>query len=699
MNSIINNPALIPFTLILSLLITFPACNCRDRERQPELIKFSSKTPSPGAIQIHKGKLSVQHLGNLGIKVYNIDLNARKLHLSEKARRIYLRPSSPEKRFKYLRYPASQILNFSSHGIEGLIFRASEGYCPYNQREKTKLDFPLPPSDAMAMTATKECLYAIGYEHTYVLPEGRKDWISGTPVREGARFSGLCHVPASGSFFTTAPAGGEIVELKISKRADSEVVNRHSPVTRYPFNIIYEPDEDVFWISDPEKSIIVRVKRSRVISSSPTRREDLSSYKRISSDITTDEIWRGPVLVQNEITVSEDAKLILEAGCGVRFRPDAGLKVAGTLDIRGTPENPVTLTSSDRNGYWKGINLLQSSHASIEYANLSRFASPITSGGKLNIRYSRIEFAPGIGIRLLLSEKNAGRTEITSNFFDGIAAEGILVESRASTVEHRINISRNCFSHVGKAVSINPHSDPSTSFHIHRNIIDTARKNVFKAESAPMSDSRINIEENVIERGAISGPCLSLKGVHASVSSNFLKNCAVAAVYFESSAGKIENNAIKWARSGIVVNEPASSTLVKGNSVEAQDIAFAAYGGEMKTELVSPWGKELLSLGDSNARRDISMPLDYSPDGTSGIPSFLTCTVISNLSRLPVPAHPIKIKENDTSEPITVITNIHGRCSITLPEGSYMIKAEGGILWRIITTKAGKLTKTQLDAP
>jgi len=699
MNSRKNNPALIPVILVISFAsIVTGACRPPGQGESADLIEFSSQSILPGAIGIFEDKLYVQDLRELGINIYDIDLGAERLRLNTRAKSTYLEPFNRRKSRKYLYFPARQILKPPPRGIETLILWGPEGYSPFSRGDETAL-VP-PPPDAVALTSANGNLYATGIRHTYILPEKGERWIVGPPVGGGIPLAGLCRVPATGSFFAIDTSSGDIVELRISERAVPKIVNRHPPVTTCPFDMIYQPDEDVFWISDPERSIISRAKRRRIISSPFPQRDTLSSYKKISSDIITDETWDRPVFVQKTITVAEGARLTVEAGCEALFQPDAGLRVAGVLEVKGTAEKPVTLASPNKERRWGGIDLLEGASATMKYADLSGAAGAITSAGDLKIGYSRFSDIPGNGVQVRLSDKHPGRIEITSSSFNDIGGAGILVESGFSTAEQRVNISRNSFSRVGKAVSVRLHENSHARFDIRGNMVNLARKNVFKIESSSTSNAETDIEENIISRGAMTGACIEVRGTgRARIVSNFMRDCEVAAVYSENSGGKIETNVVKTSRAGIVVENPVFPLSVKGNKIRTEHIAFAVRDEKTGNDIVSPWGEELLRGGDNKTRGDFPFPLDFSRAAPSAVPSFLAFSVVSTLTRMPLPAQPVDIRGSGLREPITVSTNRASVCCLAVPEGTYAVRAEGDIVWREMITEAGELTEFKLDAP
>ncbi len=76
----------------------------------------------------------------------------------------------------------------------------------------------------------------------------------------------------------------------------------------------------------------------------------------VVDDIETDTTWTkegSPYIVENWITITSDAKLSLEHGVIVKFDSSAGLDIVGSIEAKGTTEDPVTLTSTGDG--WSGI--------------------------------------------------------------------------------------------------------------------------------------------------------------------------------------------------------------------------------------------------------------------------------------------------------------------------------------------------------
>lgn len=79
----------------------------------------------------------------------------------------------------------------------------------------------------------------------------------------------------------------------------------------------------------------------------------------ISAEINDDTIWdlsQSPYIVIEDITLSSNSKLTIEAGVEIFFYPGTTLNIRGDLNITGSESNRVTFTSY--NGTWQGLHIL-----------------------------------------------------------------------------------------------------------------------------------------------------------------------------------------------------------------------------------------------------------------------------------------------------------------------------------------------------
>lgn len=127
------------------------------------------------------------------------------------------------------------------------------------------------------------------------------------------------------------------------------------------------------------------IKRTQPLLSLPDQRKSEKSDKAdIVVDkkiISEDTLWRGTVLIKNDLIVAPQATLRLEAGTVVRFSPGnsgkrlLSLVVQGRIVCAGTSERPVIITSvymEPHSSDWGGIILLGSEKRnSFEHCRIS----------------------------------------------------------------------------------------------------------------------------------------------------------------------------------------------------------------------------------------------------------------------------------------------------------------------------------------
>ncbi len=152
---------------------------------------------------------------------------------------------------------------------------------------------------------------------------------------------------------------------------------------------------------------------------------------------------KSPLLVNGMIKVEKGAVLTIEAGQTIYFNSNAGIEVAGTLILKGTPEKNVTLRGARLDnmfdylpydlvsGQWKGIHFLETSYDNkIEYADIHSTMDAIVcdssdiSKTKLDIENSIIHNCQGYGVKSIYSSININNSQITNTQKDCVAIFG-----------------------------------------------------------------------------------------------------------------------------------------------------------------------------------------------------------------------------------------------------------------------------------
>jgi len=162
-----------------------------------------------------------------------------------------------------------------------------------------------------------------------------------------------------------------------------------------------------------------------------------------SGTLTTDTTWSGKIAISGKLTIPEGVKLTIAPGTIVKFNGSyTGLDVKGTLDVQGTLENPVVLTSwlddtvggdNNRDGDastpaaddWQGITFSgdQSvglfNYADIRYADRAIYGTQ--RGAKVELDNTQLTHNnQGIYVYTPLIEVTGNNLLIADNRYNGI---------------------------------------------------------------------------------------------------------------------------------------------------------------------------------------------------------------------------------------------------------------------------------------
>lgn len=110
----------------------------------------------------------------------------------------------------------------------------------------------------------------------------------------------------------------------------------------------------------------------------------LPVYQYVRANIDKDTKWNGSIIVENDISVAENANLAIQAGTGIFFKNNARLSVHGTFDAIGTATYPIKFSaakSSPATGNWDGIRLYSGSAADLRYCEIEYAQNGICING------------------------------------------------------------------------------------------------------------------------------------------------------------------------------------------------------------------------------------------------------------------------------------------------------------------------------
>jgi len=131
----------------------------------------------------------------------------------------------------------------------------------------------------------------------------------------------------------------------------------------------------------------------------------------VGGTIYGDTIWTGTdtILVTANVRVDFEARLTIESGTVVLFRPATGLTVNGEFRVQGTETDRVLFSSSSdttggspQAGQWVGLNLSAPSSGSINYCDIKYPADGIlTYAGSLEARHCAVSNFTGRGFYVI----------------------------------------------------------------------------------------------------------------------------------------------------------------------------------------------------------------------------------------------------------------------------------------------------------
>jgi MYXO-CTERM domain-containing protein len=209
-----------------------------------------------------------------------------------------------------------------------------------------------------------------------------------------------------------------------------------------------------------------------------------------ATPVTTDriaghEVWTAaasPYLVEQDLTVSSDAELVLEPGVEVRFANQDGagvgldpkrveLVVLGALRANGTSASPIALRAaeSDFANSWSGVRIAPSStRASFSYVTIEAAKTALESaapGQVLSVEHCTLRKSFD-GLHLVAGAPQLFGLELESNSVSGLHLESITARAdlRLENSVVRLNGSYGILLEVGHAQDLNASITSSTIY-------------------------------------------------------------------------------------------------------------------------------------------------------------------------------------------------------------------------------------------
>ncbi len=290
--------------------------------------------------------------------------------------------------------------------------------------------------------------------------------------------------------------------------------------------------------------------------------------------ISSYEVWDEPVHCTSNVWVQDGGYLFIEEGTLIQFDPGVEMKVDGGLNINGTYENPVLLTSTDNSSTqkWSGINIYDASSVRINRTELryAEWSLNITATDDCLIMVNDIHHCKrGPWFH------NCHACNISYNFIHDIDWEGMQLEYSSNNTLYKNNIS-----YTSRGITMSMSSD----------------RNIFK-----YNEIYDNYNEGLVLESSdnvdIWNNYFGYNGRYSSEQAIEIK---------ESSYNDIsDNNIHKSGSSGILIGFNTMAQYSSSNWIVGNDIAGNGHDGvQMDTLAVGTtiWSNEI----HDNSRYDVS---------------------------------------------------------------------------------------------
>jgi hypothetical protein len=163
---------------------------------------------------------------------------------------------------------------------------------------------------------------------------------------------------------------------------------------------------------------------------------NLYGFQNISDTLTLNSKYA--YTIRNDITISSTGVLNIESGTTLRFDSGKELKVYGELNIDGTENSPVVLTSDDLNasaGYWDGIRAYSGSELNLNNVQISKAIRNVyADGAKVTIDSCKIEQGTYSGIAIY-NATGSNSVSVKNSTIDDHGSYGIYMYNVDGAIE------------------------------------------------------------------------------------------------------------------------------------------------------------------------------------------------------------------------------------------------------------------------
>jgi hypothetical protein len=171
---------------------------------------------------------------------------------------------------------------------------------------------------------------------------------------------------------------------------------------------------------------------------------DLFSFLEINYDLNEIIIKNGSFIIENDLIIPPDFKLIVESGARIDIINKSNILSYSTVLFEGTESQPINIFSSDNTG--QGITVINASEKSlISHVNIKNLSNPNKKGifqtGSINFYQSDVEIKNSLiennysedALNIFRSDYNISNTIFNNSFsdaFDGDFSNGNISNSK-----------------------------------------------------------------------------------------------------------------------------------------------------------------------------------------------------------------------------------------------------------------------------
>jgi len=275
------------------------------------------------------------------------------------------------------------------------------------------------------------------------------------------------------------------------------------------------------------------------------------------------------------VTVLKQGVLVLEKGCRIRAEEGASITINGTLEIRGTEDDPVVITGSG-DGKWKGMSFLSGSRGTIAGLDLSGAEAGIS------IIAAKVDVSDSV---ISKSEKGVHLVREASVSLHGVVLDenglGVAAEMKSTGTISRCTFRKNeigigVASGGRPAISANRFEENGFGIQVMQRYPGSIRENLFEKNNIAARLYQ-NGPDTVVERNIFvnntTGAIMALSYSSPTIINNRIDGGKYGILANQFSSPIIKNNVITGMNEGVHLNKKNSSTMT-GNILSDSDVGL-----------------------------------------------------------------------------------------------------------------------------